>query len=314
MYDLGCMLVESRSFEISSDYRVYMGSSPLALLLPWSRIHLNSYKLDGSVTLGIQEPCNYCRYYGLPCLQNKSSEGKVELPQDQQAEGDMKRTAISLEPLLTVQPNLCSTSQLPLVPNSHCTHSYLEDLDVPSATLAMLELCVDGWTTTYTELQPRKNKQAKKQTSEETSLKVDPQNQLVSTTLVTPGTLTQGSQCHGNTYSKTVSNVCYQFHEEGHYQKHCPKKYPVRDYVNSRLNHVDLSTAREAQNVVFGSILVNSTLATILFELGSSHSFISNKCVADHKMLMLGMKKPILVKSLRGKIIATRMCPKLVLT
>ena len=50
MYDLGCMLVESRSFEISSDYRVYMGSSPLAWLPQWSLIHLNSYKLDGSVT------------------------------------------------------------------------------------------------------------------------------------------------------------------------------------------------------------------------------------------------------------------------
>jgi hypothetical protein len=54
MYDLGCMLVESRSFEISSDYRVYMGSSPLAWLPPWSLIHLNSYKLDGSVTAGIR--------------------------------------------------------------------------------------------------------------------------------------------------------------------------------------------------------------------------------------------------------------------
>ena len=50
MYGLGCMLVESRSFEVSSDYRVYMGSSPLAWLLSWSLIHLNSYKLDGSVT------------------------------------------------------------------------------------------------------------------------------------------------------------------------------------------------------------------------------------------------------------------------
>jgi len=30
MYDIGCMLLESRSIEVSSDYRVYMGSSPLA--------------------------------------------------------------------------------------------------------------------------------------------------------------------------------------------------------------------------------------------------------------------------------------------
>jgi len=50
MYGLGCMLVESRSFEVLSDYWVYMGSSPLAWLLSWSLIHLNFYKLDGSVT------------------------------------------------------------------------------------------------------------------------------------------------------------------------------------------------------------------------------------------------------------------------
>jgi len=53
MYGFGCMLVESRSFEVSSDYRVYMGSSPLASLLSWLLIHLNSCKLVGSVTARI---------------------------------------------------------------------------------------------------------------------------------------------------------------------------------------------------------------------------------------------------------------------
>jgi len=98
--------------------------------------------------------------------------------------------------------------------------------------------------------------------------------------------------------------------QRGTSQEALSKEVPVRDYVNGRLNHMDLCTAREAQNVVFGSILVNSTPATILFDSSSSHSFISGKCVADHKMLKLEMKKPILVKSPRGKIKATRMCPK----
>jgi len=77
-------------------------------------------KNDGiNEALGIQEPCNCCRYYGLPCCQKKSSEGKVEVPQDQETEGNKKRKAISLEPLLRVESNLSSTLQLPLVPNSH---------------------------------------------------------------------------------------------------------------------------------------------------------------------------------------------------
>jgi hypothetical protein len=99
--------------------------------------------------------------------------------------------------------------QSDLAPNSHQTHSYIEELDTPSATLAMPELCLDGWTITYTELQPRKSKQTKKQTSEETPLKVDPHNQQVSSTLVTTGTSIQGTQRQDSTYVKTVSNACY---------------------------------------------------------------------------------------------------------
>ena len=99
--------------------------------------NMKAKKDDINEALGIQEPCNYCRYYGLPCLQKKSSEGKVEVPKDQQTEGNKKRKAISLEPLLSVEPNLRSTSQLPIAPNSHQTCSYLEELDAPSSTLAM---------------------------------------------------------------------------------------------------------------------------------------------------------------------------------
>jgi hypothetical protein len=51
MYDLGCMLVGLKSFMVSSDYRVYMGSSITVRSLWWLLLYLCSYKLDGSVTL-----------------------------------------------------------------------------------------------------------------------------------------------------------------------------------------------------------------------------------------------------------------------
>ena len=139
--------------------------------------NMKSKNSDINEALGIQELCQCCRHYGLPCIQNKSGEGKIEIPQDQQTKGNKKRKTNLLEPRLSIKPNLSSTLQSDLGPNSHQTHSYIEDLDTPSATLAMLELCLDGWTITYTKLQPRKSKQTKKQTSEETPLKVDPQNQ-----------------------------------------------------------------------------------------------------------------------------------------
>ena len=37
-------------------------------------------KKDGiNEALGIQETCHCCRHYGLPCIQNKSDEGKIEI-------------------------------------------------------------------------------------------------------------------------------------------------------------------------------------------------------------------------------------------
>jgi hypothetical protein len=74
-----------------------------------------------------------------------------------------------------------------------------------------------------------------------------------------------------------------------------------RNYINGRMNHMELSTTLKAQEVVFGPILINSIPATVLLDPSSLHSFISSQCVVDHKMLMLLVRKPMLAKSPRGR-------------
>ena len=49
--DLGCMQVGLKSFVVSVDYRVYMGSSMTVWSLRWLLSYLCSYKLVGSVIL-----------------------------------------------------------------------------------------------------------------------------------------------------------------------------------------------------------------------------------------------------------------------
>ena len=51
LYDLGLYVGCLRSFAISLDYRVYMGSSTTVWSLRWLLLYLCSYKLDGSVTM-----------------------------------------------------------------------------------------------------------------------------------------------------------------------------------------------------------------------------------------------------------------------
>ena len=58
MYDLGCVQVGLKSFMVSVDYRVYMGSSMTVWSLWWSLSYLCSYKLVGSITAGIRARFN----------------------------------------------------------------------------------------------------------------------------------------------------------------------------------------------------------------------------------------------------------------
>ena len=70
-----------------------------------------------------------------------------------------------------------------------------------------------------------------------------------------------------------------------------------QNYIQGRLNNVDLVTAHGAKEVVYGLILVNSTPAMVLSDPSASHSFISREYVEDHKITMLLMRKPLILNS-----------------
>ena len=52
-------------------------------------------------------------------------------------------------------------------------------------------------------------------------------------------------------------------------------RQPQQSFGRARVNHINAQEAQGAQGVVLGEYLVNSALATVLFDYGASHSFIS---------------------------------------
>src|SRR6185503_10318846 len=56
------------------------------------------------------------------------------------------------------------------------------------------------------------------------------------------------------------------------------------------------------QDVVLGEYLVSSTLATVLFDSGASHSFISSSFVEKHKIPTVLLKTPLLTRTPGGDI------------
>jgi hypothetical protein len=72
--------------------------------------------------------------------------------------------------------------------------------------------------------------------------------------------------------------------------------------------------AQQAQDVVLGMFFASSHPATILFDSGASHSFISSSFVAKHHLPITIMKHTMLVSSPEGEMRTKHICPAVSIT
>jgi hypothetical protein len=64
--------------------------------------------------------------------------------------------------------------------------------------------------------------------------------------------------------------------------------------------HVDAEVAQENPRVVLGMFLVNSNPASVLFDSGASHSFITSQFIAQHNTPISPMPRHMLLSSSGG--------------
>jgi predicted aspartyl protease len=72
-------------------------------------------------------------------------------------------------------------------------------------------------------------------------------------------------------------------------------------------------TAEQVQDtpgIVLDTFPVNSVPATILFDSGASHSFVTEQFVAKHDTPMSSMKTHLLISSPNGEMKSTYVCPR----
>jgi hypothetical protein len=95
---------------------------------------------------------------------------------------------------------------------------------------------------------------------------------------------------------------CCKCGMNGHLAQQCPNKLSAtgaggqsrpqgqQNYTYGMVNHVTTEEAQQAQDVVLGMFLASSHPATILFDLGASHSFISSSFLVKHQLPIIIMK------------------------
>jgi hypothetical protein len=80
--------------------------------------------------------------------------------------------------------------------------------------------------------------------------------------------------------------------------------------VHGRVNHVSVEQAQNDAGVVLGMFFVNSVPATVLFDSGASHSFITDQFVVKYNLPMSSMKNSLIVSTPGGEMKTGHICPQ----
>src|SRR6185437_3059986 len=119
--------------------------------------------------------------------------------------------------------------------------------------------------------------------------------------------------------ASTLARVCYHCGQPGHYANTCPRKAQAgqqgrpaqpRAPAQARVNHVTAESAAEAPNMVIGTFMVNSHPATVLFDTGATHSFISKSFAEQHGIPVSCMRTAMVVTSPGGQIRTCSICSR----
>jgi hypothetical protein len=128
---------------------------------------------------------------------------------------------------------------------------------------------------------------------------------------------TRGASPQGN----RTGEACFKCGLTGHFAWQCPtrtttpgagnqvKPQGQQNFMRGRVNRMTSEEAQQAPDVVPGMFLASSHHATILFDSGASHSFISSSFVAKHSMPIATTKHTMLVSSPGGEMRTKHICP-----
>ncbi|XP_066163709.1 uncharacterized protein [Oryza sativa Japonica Group] len=110
--------------------------------------------------------------------------------------------------------------------------------------------------------------------------------------------------------SRGKPGPCFNCGKHGHFAGKCPKlKRAGPRFVQARVNHASAEEAQAAPEVVLGTFPVNSYPATVLFDSGASHSFISKRFAGTHGLSVVELKIPMRVHIPGNDLNTAHYCP-----
>jgi hypothetical protein len=258
--------------------------------------------------------CCCCEYYGIPCRQISTNESETTKQKNRILFSRIKSQWSPQEQLIADSriPNALSDDELSGIPK----RKHHKDAQPQEETQ---ECYIDGWTITCTQFQPRVRIKSKKQKGK-----------------------------HGKSQEITSRKACYQCGREGHYFHNCLEKSSLQitsemklsqssdmEYEQKctetstnnvktthastknkqrkksigRISYAVTGTIPYENAVIFGTLVIHTTIATVLYDPRTTHSFISAQFATKYGIFKCPLRSRMTISAPERKMLVNYICP-----
>jgi hypothetical protein len=106
----------------------------------------------------------------------------------------------------------------------------------------------------------------------------------------------------------TVKGPCYNCDQPDHFSKFCPYLPRKKQQTyNARVHHTTVDEIPEGEPVTAGKFPVNQNHVVVLFDFGSSHSFMSQAFAQKHEQLCTDLSYGYHISSAGADVLTNQM-------